>query len=103
MKIRVFVRLWRCSLCGSRPHHLHMQITQGRPSVSNIMKYLKSEAVSDVSHCSSGSQPAFCLIMFAHFNLAILTVLLILHDQGKITDRLYYVIHEEICFASVQQ
>lgn len=87
MKIRVFVRLWRCSLCGSRPHHLHMQITQGRPSVSNIMKYLKSEAVSDVFHCSSGSQPAFCLIMFAHFNLAILTVLLILHDQGKITDR----------------
>lgn len=52
-------------------------------SLAVTRRYLKAEPASEVTHCSSVAQPDFDLIMFTHFNLAVLIVVLTLHDKGK--------------------
>ncbi|XP_003439726.2 granzyme B [Oreochromis niloticus] len=50
-------------------------------SLAVTRKYLKAEPASEVTHCSSVAQPDFDLIMFTHCNLAVLIVVLTLHDK----------------------
>uniref|UniRef100_A0A669DS78 trypsin n=1 Tax=Oreochromis niloticus TaxID=8128 RepID=A0A669DS78_ORENI len=65
-----------------------MAITQIRPPLTDTRKYLKTETVNDLCHCSSVTKLNCHLTMSVHCILALLILVLTLDDQvysGKIT------------------
>lgn len=64
------------------PHYLHMQITQIRPPLTDTRKYLKTETMNDLCHCSSVTKLNCHLTMSVHCILAILILVMTLDDQG---------------------
>lgn len=71
------------NVCGSKPHHLHMQTTQTLPAPPITRKHLKTEIDIDVHHCSSVAHLYCDLTMFVHCELVILILALTLDGQGE--------------------
>ena len=57
--------------------------THTLPPPHNARKYLNTETVSELCHCSSVAKLVCDLTMFIHCELIILSLALALHGKGK--------------------